>query len=509
MFQTKFFYLFLAVILLLQFGNAQILQQQVIHGELPDPSIIQVEGKYYATGSSNDWGPIYPIYESTDLKNWKFLTYVFQDKPDWTISSFWAPELFYRNGTFYCYYTAKRQDGISMIGVASTKDISKGFQDKGELLEWGSEAIDAFVYEDKGELFITWKAYGLDKNKPIQILGSKLSDDGVSLKGKSFQILTAESNTWEKGGIEGQSIIRNGDYLYMIYSGNACCGERCDYQVGIARSKSIKGPWQKFEQNPVMISNESWKCPGHGTAIKTNGNWYYLYHAYNSEGFPYLGRVALLSQLKWNKQTKWPYFTESALASGYQKTGFTDEFESDSLQPDWVHNIAAYEFQAELKNGKLQLSDSSTKENGKGSFVGISPQAADFEISTEIIQNNTALKSLALYTTDKNSLGLGYQKDELVLWESRGGEWQILKKLNLENADKIYLCAQVKQAHNVKFSYSLDNENWSVIPASDKDSAINGDHLDWWSWGMKAGLMVRANSGNSSGVFENFQITYQ
>lgn len=506
MLRTRILCFLLFTICAFQSAISQVGQVQIIPGELPDPSIIEVDGKYYATGSSNDWGPIYPIYESTDLQNWNFLTYVFQKKPDWTISSFWAPELYYKNGRFYCYYTAKRTDGVSMIGVATTDDITKGFQDQGQLLEWGTEAIDAFVYNDNEDFYITWKAYGLDRDKPIQILGAKLSDDGLSVEGTSFNMLTADSNTWEKGGIEGQSIFRNGDYLYMLYSGNACCGERCDYQVGVARARSMQDTWEKLE-DPLLVSNENWKCPGHGTAIKSKGKWYYLYHAYNSEGFPFLGRVALLSQLKWDQETKWPYFAENPLVSGYQRKGFVDEFESDSLQPVWVHNIPAYKFQAKLKNGKLELFDSSSEEN-KGAFVGISPQASNFKFSTEITQNNSALKSLALYTTDQNSLGLGYRDNVLVLWESRGGKSQILNKVNLENADKIYLRAQVEKAHKVRFSYSMDNENWTVIPASDKDAAVNGDHLDWWSWGMKAGLMIQANPGISSGAFENFRITY-
>ncbi|HSF55194.1 MAG TPA: family 43 glycosylhydrolase, partial [Algoriphagus sp.] len=112
-----------------QHGKVEIIQEQVIPGELPDPTLIEVDGVYYASGSSNAWGPYYPIYQSTNLKNWTFVDYVFLEKPEWTINSFWAPELFYKDGTYYCYYTARRKDGISCIGVASTKDLKQGFQD--------------------------------------------------------------------------------------------------------------------------------------------------------------------------------------------------------------------------------------------------------------------------------------------------------------------------------------------------------------------------------------------
>ena len=189
--------------------TAQKLQRQVIPAELPDPSVIAVNGVYYASGSSNDWGPLFPIYKSTDLQEWSFVTYVFNKAPAWTTSSYWAPELFYLNGTFYCYYTARRTDGTSCIGVATTRNISEGFQDKGVLIEWGNEAIDAFVYNEDGTLFVTWKAYGLTKGKTIQILGSELAPDGLSLKGNAFEVVTADKNSWEAGGIEGQCIVKN------------------------------------------------------------------------------------------------------------------------------------------------------------------------------------------------------------------------------------------------------------------------------------------------------------
>src|SRR3546814_240560 len=185
---------------------------------------------------------------------------------------------------FYCYYTDRNKEGVSCIGVATATSLEEGFQDHGPLIEWGSEAIDAFVYKEEGTLFITWKAYGLDPDKPIQILGSKLSKDGLSLTGEGFNLLTAEINNWERGGIEGQCIVEHDGYLYLFYSGNACCGKDCDYQVGVARAKKMEGPWEKFKQNPILASNSHWKCPGHGTAVESGGQWYYLYHAYHENG---------------------------------------------------------------------------------------------------------------------------------------------------------------------------------------------------------------------------------
>lgn len=136
--------------------------------------------------------------------NWSQVGHVFDTLPDWLVSSFWAPELYFHKNKYYAYYTARRKsDGVSLIGVATSKDPAKGFEDKGVLIEHGKEAIDAFVFEDEGALYISWKAYGLD-NRPIELLCSRLSDDGMKLEGEPFLLLRDD----DRIGMEGQCMFK-------------------------------------------------------------------------------------------------------------------------------------------------------------------------------------------------------------------------------------------------------------------------------------------------------------
>jgi beta-xylosidase len=81
----------------------------VIRGDVADPSVIRFEGRYYATGTSSEWAPHYPVFESKDLVNWKQTGHIFNKKPAWTTNSFWAPELFvHPSGRVFCYYTARQ-----------------------------------------------------------------------------------------------------------------------------------------------------------------------------------------------------------------------------------------------------------------------------------------------------------------------------------------------------------------------------------------------------------------
>ena len=252
----------------------------VIHGDVADPSILRNGTTYYATGTSSEWAPYYPIFSSTDLVNWQPIGHVFAEKPAWTKSSFWAPEWFQHKGKTYVYYTARKQaDNQSCIGVAVADSPEDPVIDKGPVVEFGKEAIDAFILEDKGKLYISWKAYGLD-NRPIELLAARLSDDGLRMEGEPFSLLRDD----ERQGMEGQHWFKQGDYYYLLYSIRGCCGPMSDYAVSAARSKRLEGPYEKYEGNPILHGSESVRSIGHGTLTDTpDGRLYYLCHAY-SEG---------------------------------------------------------------------------------------------------------------------------------------------------------------------------------------------------------------------------------
>lgn len=210
----------------------------VIAGDMADPTVIRVGNTYYATGTSSEWAPYYPLFRSKDLVNWQQIGHLFEQQPAWTRSSFWAPELFHRNGKTYAYYTARRKtDGTSYIGVATADKPEGPYTDHGPIVEYGTEAIDAFVLEDAGELYISWKAYGLDP-RPIELLACKISDDGLRMAGEPFTLLRDD----KRQGMEGQHWLKIGDYYYIVYSINGCCGPGSDYAVAVARSKNLRGP---------------------------------------------------------------------------------------------------------------------------------------------------------------------------------------------------------------------------------------------------------------------------
>ena len=63
----------------------------VIDADAPDPSVIRVADTYYAAATSGNRHQAYQRYRSKDLLTWEPMGFVFDEWPDWTCGSFWAP----------------------------------------------------------------------------------------------------------------------------------------------------------------------------------------------------------------------------------------------------------------------------------------------------------------------------------------------------------------------------------------------------------------------------------
>ncbi|GAB3899061.1 family 43 glycosylhydrolase [Larkinella knui] len=469
----------------------------VIAGDFADPSVIRVGDTYYAVGTSSEWAPAYPIYTSRDLVNWTYVGPVFTSLPEWTMGSYWAPELFHRNGIFYVYYTARRKsDKHSYIGVASTHDLRKGFTDHGVLLEWTSEAIDAFVLEDQGKLYITWKAYGLDKGKAIEILGAELASDGLKVTGKEFTLVTAERNTWEAGGAEGQALFKHGRYFYMTYSGNTCCGANCNYQVGLARAEKLRGPWEKYAGNPVLVGDDAWKCPGHGTVVTTPDNrYFYLHHAYNGTDFIFTGRQGVLSELVWDEKTQWPVFrngtsTPVQAESPTQRLqqhepNIAIDFKKPVSNARWVWDVSLPKPEFSVAGGTLQLQ--STGSGTSGNFLGLVLEKGSYTFSAVVTPQSDVLQSISLYGDAGNALGLGVRKGTLELWQVKEGVRQVVKSLPLP-ATTAAVRLQVKSRVGRFYDFSWSTEGGKPEPLT--PNPVDGAYLPRWDRAPRIGLSV-------------------
>ena len=479
----------------------------VIPGDVADPTVIRIGNTYYAAGTSSEWAPYYPMFKSTDLVNWTQTGHIFNKLPKWTKSSFWAPELFYHNGKVFAYYTARRKsDNVSYIGVASTNDPEKEFTDHGLLVEYGTEAIDAFVFEDQGQLYISWKAYGLD-NRPIEIIGSKLSSDGLRLEGEPFTML----KDTEDIGMEGQYHFKKGDYYYIIYSPHGCCGPNSDYDVYVARSKNLKGPYEKYEKNPILRGGGDFMSSGHGTVVDTpDGRMFYMCHAYFPGARFFNGRQPILQEMVMTDDN-WIKVTTGNLAQVKQAMpfpntiqkpvpDFEDNFEGKQLKHDWTWNYPYSEAKTQLKNGNLSLKGDVKKETKNGTALCIRSNTPHYSFETQVVNTNSSLKGLTFYGDDDNFIALGSEGNQLVLKTVQRGKETILNKITLPST-QIYLKVEVTEGCDCTFFWSKDGTIWNEIKSSE---VIDSKQLVRWDRVSRPGLI---HNGKQPAEFSYFKMT--
>lgn len=460
----------------------------VIAGDFADPSVIKVDNTYFAVGTSSEWAPHFPIYKSTNLTSWQQVGYVFEKAPSWTSGSFWAPEYFKIKDTYYIYYTARRKsDNTSYIGVATSKFPDKGFVDHGTLITFGKEAIDAFVFDDGGQLYISFKAYGLD-DRPIELLASKLSADGLRLEGDPFTLLKDD----QRIGLEGQSILKKDDYYYLFYSAGNCCGIDCSYNVRVARAKAITGPFEIYAGNPILSENARWKCMGHGTFVKGATNReFYLHHAYNKKSTILTGREALISELIWPGSNGWPAFKTQEIV-GNKVPDIADQFDTDEIGKYWQWDFRNSSPAVKQQNGVLSLSGSIKSGNETGVVLTTKPVSQSFVAETSVLNHNSALKGLTFYGDGTAAIGIGVQDDKVILWQVRGDKFIKLNASQLGKTAAVHLRLELDTIGTCKFYYKQGDSSWKQLFAKSSNKAEN---LKQWDRSPRIGLHFRGDKG--------------
>ncbi len=122
-------------------------------------------------------------------------------------------------------------------------------------------SIDAVpITDEKGARYLVWKEDGNSRKQPTPLWAQPLSDDGTKLIGEPREILRNEAS-WEAHLIEGPFIQKRDGWFYLFYSADACCGRRCNYKLGVARSRALLGPWERHPKNPILAANDDLEMP--------------------------------------------------------------------------------------------------------------------------------------------------------------------------------------------------------------------------------------------------------
>jgi beta-xylosidase len=482
-------------------------------GDFPDPSVVKVGDTYWASATSSNWGPAFPLLKSDNLTEWQLVGHVFPDKlPAWADYYFWAPEITQEGNKTYVFYSAHKKGGNLAVGVASADRPEGPYTDHGPLVAQAAGSIDGFPMRDeKGQLYLIWKEDGNSINQPTPIWAQPLNEGRTALTGTKTELFR-NTEPWEGNLVEGVSMVKHGDYFYAFYAANGCCGPACTYGTGVARAKSLLGPWEKNPRNPIIAASEAWRCPGHGTVTQGfDGRWFLLHHAYAGSSFENVGRQGVLSEFVW-KDDNWPEFTANASVPAKSNPAATrpiaDEFTGDKLGLDWQWPIEDKPKFA-LSNGQLRLTAHPAK---GGAALGRHTLTAAYTASTTLLAPaslpaNTAA-GLAAHGDPNNALALTTGGGKLRLWERRAGKQRVLAETALPaTAGKaLQLRMQVSGGNSYRFSWSADGTTWTNPLAN--NGAIDGKFLPPWDRGVRVGVIAQGPASVTA-AFERFALDSQ
>lgn len=487
----------------------------VAAGDLPDPSVIRVGMDYWATATTSEWAPEFPILHSRDLVNWQVVGAVFQRRPEWSHGSYWAPEISQHRGRFYIYYTARKKETNSLcVAVATARTPTGPYRDHGPLVCQKVGSIDGFpVTDERGRRYLLWKEDGNSVSKPTPIWAQPLSADGTRLTGEPKEILR-NTEPWEKHAslpygdlVEGPAIVRRNGWFYMFYSGNFCCARECNYMMGVARSRKLLGPWEKNPANPILAGNENWKCPGHGTVVTdTRGRDWMLYHGMHPKDFVYVGRQALLDEIKWGADG-WPTINEGKgpSARAASPTGsrnfnaeykFFDDFTALRIRPGWQwpqSNEPAIRIET-ARQGWLVLSPADAQAaNLTGAVVARPTTTGDYTATTVVelssLQNG-AMAGLSAYGELENALGLSVGDGKAVLWRREKNEQRMLETISAPTGASLHLRMRARDGQRYRFAISRDGRDWR-----DVGDEVDGSYLPPWDRGVRVALTAGGARG--------------
>jgi beta-xylosidase len=329
----------------------------IIPGYRPDPSCVHVDGIFYCISSTFNNFPGLPVYASRDLINWRHVSNAIhreEDVPEYadledTTRGVYAPTIRYNkaNSHFYIINTFMSDtDPYYHLIINSTDPLIPGSWNapvKFRTPDFESFDPDLF-FDDDGQAYATTHVFSFAGNVvfPVDVQTGDIGE---------------EVNIWNgTGGVwpEAPHIYKKDDYYWLILAEG---GTSVNHMVTIARSRDIYGPYEAFEDNPILSNantTEFFQAVGHADFFQDDqDNWWgvALSIRYNLNGtrdgwddaFP-LARETVLFPFTW-EENEWPVLEP---VRGEMEGPLPPPSRDIPGNGPWVHDGDDYGFEGEL-----------------------------------------------------------------------------------------------------------------------------------------------------------------
>ncbi|KAH6690056.1 xylosidase/arabinosidase [Verticillium dahliae] len=283
----------------------------VFPGWHTDPTctfVPELDNTHFCAFSSFLTFPGIPIYASKDLINWKLVSHALIRETqlpelltDGSIQhqGIWAPTLRYHEGRLYIISPyILFNTWFQQIFVVSTADPfdTDSWTDP-IWMDNPTNSIDPDFFMDKGTLYVSMSA------------GDRIVQSRFNMAtGETSEPIRLWSGTGGRNP-EGPHIYKKDGWYYLLVSEG---GTETNHTVTIARGKDPEGPFEGYENNPVLTNkntDEYIQCVGHADFFQDfEGNWWGVALACRSgpewQIYP-MGRESHLYPMTWD-EGEWP-----------------------------------------------------------------------------------------------------------------------------------------------------------------------------------------------------------
>lgn len=391
----------------------------------------------------------------------------------------YAPTIRHHNGITYIICTNVIHGPSNELGderneqfIIHTNDIRSGNWSDPIIFEF--PGIDpSLLFDDDGRVYVQ-----LCKTGPeFQIYNMEIDID----TGKKIVEPTLIWEGWKKGYTEGPHVYKKDGWYYLLCAEG---GTFLYHMLSMARSKSIWGPYEAYEKNPLYTASGTTQYvqnTGHGDLFQDpNGQWWVVMIGIRSrEGRCIMGRETFLTAVDWPRDG-WPKI-EPVTADG--------DSGANNLQPhsslvstSWVYLRDAKLDRYQIQDGNITLRADVVKLTSPDEstvFVGQRPRRLEGTAKVTLYKPHDTTPvhaGLALYKDEYRFLTIGYdsQLQQVVFKglneaksfsssESQGVEFQASLSFKIVYTER-----------SLRFFFQADGADWHEV--STLDTAILTDY---------------------------------
>jgi alpha-N-arabinofuranosidase len=507
--------------------NKPTLQNPILKGFYPDPSICRVGEDYYLVTSSFEYFPGIPIFHSKDLVHWEQIGHVLNRPSQLNLDSVrvsggvYAPTIRFHEGVFYVINTLIGKGGNFYVTATNP---AGPWSDP----VWIKDApgIDPSLFFDTdNKVYYTGNGRPVDNtpdSKKRHIWLQEFDLKQQKLVGEKTIILV-EGALHDAQSAEAPHIYKKDGFYYLIIAEGGT-GE--NHAVTVFRSKNIRGPYESNKKNPILTHrnlgrNYPIACTGHADIVDTqNGEWWMVLLGVRPYGgFHYnLGRETFLTPVSWEEN--WPVVNPGIGKVLFKQEGpnlpifsikqklAIEEFDADTLGIEWnflrTPNTKFWSLQENKGSLRIHLLPETITQLVSPAFIGRRQQDTSFEASCKMtftpqLPNETA--GLVLFMNNDyhfrfekiNKDGVG----QLVVIKRHAGKETILASSPCNQKSIELGVFAIGQAYGFKFKQA--NGTWKTIISN-----VDGRTLSRINAGGFTGTYIGMYASSNGTVSSNY-----